>query len=99
MKVTFERAGGFAQPAMRRRCMVDSQHLAADEAGELHRLLAALPAQHVPAQPAGSAPDAFHYRIQVEDAGKTTNIEASDATLSEEARALVHWLLKRAKPG
>ncbi|HEX7176189.1 MAG TPA: protealysin inhibitor emfourin [Pyrinomonadaceae bacterium] len=106
MRISFDRAGGFAAPAMRRSFKVDTDELAADEAEELRGLLAEadIPsaASRQNAERAGAArprPDAFHYRLVVEDDEDTRTVVASDADMPESLRPLVQWLTKRSTPG
>jgi emfourin len=103
MLIRFDRAGGFAGPAMRRSCTVDTDTLPTEEAKELRTLLNTTDIPGLAAQPAGAQararPDAFHYRLIVEEAGRQHTLEVSDADMPPSLRPLVHWLLQRASPG
>ena len=88
-------------PAMNRDYTIDLATLPAEEAEEIQRLvrqmdLAAL-ANHLIGK--ASRPDAFYYRIVIEDQGGQYTIQASDADLPAALRPLVDWLTKRASPG
>lgn len=98
MRVEFLRSGGFAAPAMRQTYKVDSEDLSASEAEELKRLvgesnLAALPSSSPSSQ---SAPDAFSYRITVDDGDRSQTIRASDAEMPPSLQPLIDWLTLRA---
>jgi hypothetical protein len=97
MRIELERSGGFAGAAMRRRVSVDTSTLAPAVAGHVERLARALRAS-TPATPSGSegrpSPDAFHYRLTIEDGGASHAVLVSDDTASEAARALIDWLLE-----
>ena len=102
MRIRFDRAGGFAGPAMRRSYTADTDTLPADEAKELRALLNATDIPGLAAQPPGAQPrarpDAFHYRLVVEEGGQQHTVEVSDADMPSSLRPLVHWLLQRASP-
>jgi hypothetical protein len=99
MKIQLERGGGLAGAAARRSVTVDSDTLPADEAARLRELVAAadLPGLtgKAPSTQGVPRPDAFHYRLIVDDAGRRSRIDAADPGLSPPLSALIHWLLKR----
>ena len=104
MRIHFERTGGFAGPAMKRAVTVDADQLPAEEAAELRTLLTAADLSAL-ARPAATAeqkarPDAFHYRLTIEVAGKQHTLDVSDTTMPPVLRPLVKWLTARAsRPG
>lgn len=102
MRIRFDRAGGFAAPAMRRSLTVDTEELAADEAEELLALVrrADIPdaAGHQSAEASGPRPDALHYRVIVEDGDDSHTVVASDADMPQTLRPLVQWLSERSTP-
>jgi hypothetical protein len=103
MHIRFNRAGGFAGPAMRRSYTVDTDTLPAEEANELRALVNTTDIPGLAAQPAGAQPrvrpDAFHYRLIIEEGGRQHTLEVSDTDMPPSLRPLVHWLLQRASPG
>ncbi|MFF9624985.1 protealysin inhibitor emfourin [Streptomyces griseosporeus] len=98
MKVTLTTHGGQAA-AVRLGLpprVLDTDALPEDASAELARLVAAAAPTSRPAagegRPPGRARDAMSYRITVEDAGRTTVLAQSDATMSREFADLVGWL-------
>jgi hypothetical protein len=83
---------------MRLSHTVEPQDLSAEEAAELSKLVAdADVAGHAGrASNAPPRPDAFHYRLTVEDDDATHQIVASDADMPSALRPLVSWLTKHA---
>ncbi|AZM87477.1 hypothetical protein D1J60_02305 [Streptomyces sp. W1SF4] len=96
MKVTLEQYGGLAAAASLRRPpdVLDSAALPQGAAAELERLVAAAAAAPPPEDP-GRARDAKGYAITVEDGGRSTVLEQSDAAMSPAFAALLAWLRDR----
>src|SRR5919205_798455 len=103
MRIRFERTGGFAAPAMRRSLTLETDALPDDEAQELQALIKSADIPSLAAQRAAvrsrAQPDAFHYRLVIEDGGQQHTIEASDSDMPASLRPLVTWLTKRAQRG
>jgi hypothetical protein len=103
MRIHFERSGGFAGPAAKRACSVDTDTLPPPEAEEVQSLVRAanLSGLAVPSSSsqASPRPDAFRYRLVIEAGGQRHTFELSDADVPAPLRPLIHWLLKRATPG
>lgn len=101
MRISYERTGGFAAPAMRRACTVDSASLPEDQARELHRLVEAADLFNLP--PQASAPaaarDAFRYRLGIEAEGRQHAIEVFERDVPEGLRPLLKWLNNRCSAG
>ncbi|MEU9719234.1 protealysin inhibitor emfourin [Streptomyces sp. NPDC047976] len=100
MKVILESYGGLAATANLRRPpdVLDSAALPEGTAAELERLVAAAVAAPAP-QDTGRARDATGYSITVEDGGRSTVLEQSDAAMSPAFAALLAWLRDRFEPG
>ena len=98
MRIHFERGGGFAPTAMRLKHTVEPQELPAEEAAELNRLVAEADVAGLAGRTSNTPPrpDAFHYRLTVEDGDATHQIVASDADMPAALRPLVKWLTKHA---
>jgi hypothetical protein len=98
MRIHFERGGGFAPTAMRLSHTVETQELPATEAAELRNLVSGADiaglAGHASNTP--PRPDAFHYRLTIEDDAATHQIVTSDADMPAALRPLVSWLTKHA---
>jgi hypothetical protein len=99
MRISFERTGGFHPPAMRRRCVVDSQNLTEPDAKELERLLEAtdLKGMRQNRDPVAPMPDMFSYRIDVENGPEKYTVRVSDAEMSEELSRLIAWLKENSR--
>ncbi|MFD9480168.1 MULTISPECIES: protealysin inhibitor emfourin [Streptomyces] len=92
MKVTLETYGGLAAAADRRQPQVlDTAGLPESSATELARLVAAAVAMPAKAD-TGRARDARSYTITVEDGGRSTLLEQSDAAMTPAFAALLTWL-------
>lgn len=93
MKVTLETYGGLAAAAdfRRRPQVLDTAALPESPATELARLVAAAVAMPVEAD-TGRARDARSYTITVEDGGRSTLLEQSDAAMTPAFAALLTWL-------
>lgn len=99
MRIHFERGGGFAPTAMRLSHTVEPEGLPAEEAAELRKLVADANVAGLAGRTSNAPPrpDAFHYRLTVEDDDATTHqIVASDADMPAALRPLVSWLTKHA---
>jgi hypothetical protein len=97
MKIQLERGGGFVPAATRRSVTIDSDKLAPDAAARLRDLVAAaaLPSLAAAARPISPPrPDAFHYRVVVEDGDQRYSLDAADPDLTPGLRSLVNWLMK-----
>lgn len=102
VRIHFERSGGFAGPAMRRTCTVDSDALPAEEAEEVRSLVQAADIATLASHPARSdsiRPDAFRYRLTIEIGGRQHTVEVTDTDMPASLRPLVKWLAKRASAG
>ena|ERR1700754_4065543 len=101
MRIHFKRAGGFAAPAMNRDYTVDLANLPAEEAEELQKLITQLDIAGLASHPISKPPqpDAFYYRVVIEDHGGQYTIQTSDADMPASLRPLVEWLTKRASLG
>ena len=99
MRVNLERAGGFAPPAMRLSCAVDSDELSAEDAAELKALVAGADVAALTGRARNSSPrpDAFHYRVTVDDDDGRHTVEASDGDMPATLRPLVEWLIKQSR--
>jgi hypothetical protein len=78
---------------------IDSDTLPAEEAAQLEKLVVAanLPelVAEAPRRAAKARPDAFHYRVVVEDGGQNYTIDAADPDLPASLRPLIDWAMKR----
>ncbi|MFD0356391.1 protealysin inhibitor emfourin [Streptomyces sp. NPDC127110] len=100
MKVTLESYGGLAAAAGLRRPpdVLDSAPQPQGAAAELERLVAAAVAAPPP-EDSGRARDARGYSITVEDGGRSTVLEQSDAAMSPAFAALLARLRNHFAPG
>ncbi|MER6255203.1 protealysin inhibitor emfourin [Streptomyces sp. NPDC001584] len=91
--MTLETYGGLAAAAdfRRRPQVLDTAGLPESPAAELARLVAAAVAMPVEAD-TGRARDARSYAITVEDGGRSTLLEQSDAAMTPAFAALLTWL-------
>src|SRR5262245_28420160 len=94
MRIEFQRAGGFAAPAMRQSYAVDLNDLSAEEAKEVERLveqldIASLANRQRVKKP---QPDAFYYQVVIKDDDNIQTIEASDTDMTPPLRQLIEWL-------
>lgn len=98
MRVHFERTGGFAAPAMKRSCTVDTTALPESEANELESLLQSADISQLASSKSGESPqrDAFRYKLTVEHEGGTHTVDLLEADVPEKVRPLLNWLKKRA---
>jgi hypothetical protein len=98
MRIHFERAGGFAAPAMRRRITVDKDKLPAEEARELQALVDSADIANLAVARSGSPsrgrPDMFHYKLTLEIGGQQHTLVLSDADMPESLRPLINWLTR-----
>jgi hypothetical protein len=69
MRIEFTKGGGFAAPALRQSYAIDSDELSPAEAEELHTMVEALDMESLANQSAAAQPrpDAFHYRVKIND--------------------------------
>jgi len=97
MKIEFTRSGGFAAPAMKQNLKLDTDDLPDAEANEVLTLVnqADLPALSAGPE-AAPQPDEFHYRISVEDEGRSDSVRTSDSSMPETLGPLVDWLSNKA---
>jgi hypothetical protein len=98
MRIEFTRGGGFAAPALRQNYEINSDDLPPSEAEELHRLVEASDVANLAGQSAiqQPRPDAFHYRVTIEEGGSSHTIKTSDADMPASIRSLIEWLTERA---
>jgi hypothetical protein len=100
MKVQFLQSGGFA--GLIRHCALDTKTMDADEAATLQRLVqeanlsAPRATRHAVSR---SARDLEEYQISVDDGGEGLTVVHDQSTLPAEAKALIGYLKKCAKPG
>lgn len=94
MRIEFQRAGGFAAPAMRQSHAVDLSDLPDEEAKEAERLISQLDIASLSSRPRVKKPqpDAFYYRIVIKDGDNIQTIEASDTDMTPPLRQLIEWL-------
>jgi hypothetical protein len=98
MRVQFVQSGGFAGTI--RHCTLDTATMGADEAAALEALVRKADLNKpAPIARAGSARDLEEYQVSIEDDDGKTTIVRDQSTLSPEAKALVAYLKKCAKPG
>jgi hypothetical protein len=101
LHIQFERTGGLAGPAQRRTLALDADALPAPEAEELRGLVRAAGAA-LAGQSSGGGPDrpdAFRYRLTIDDGGRRHTIEVGEREVPPALRPLLNWLAKRASPG
>lgn len=99
MRIRFERAGGFAPSAMKLSYTLDSDELTDEEVSELQNLIRSADFANVAGHPGGGGrprPDAFYYRLSINDADGDHTVEASDTDMPGSLRPLITWLTKRA---
>ena len=97
MRVRFTQSGGFAGTV--RRCTLDTSTMDKDEAGALEALVrkAALStSRHVLS---ASGRDLEEYEIALDDDGRSATVVYDQSTLPADAKALVGYLKKSARPG
>ena len=99
MKIEFSRAGGLSAPAMRQNVEIDTDDLPEGEADEVRNLITNAGIAELAKQAKPSPrPDAFHYRIRVNDKGVSHTATVSDADMPETLSPLIEWLSNRASP-
>jgi hypothetical protein len=98
MRIEFQRSGGFAAPTMKLSHSVDSVDLPAHEAQQLEALVKQADVANLAARAVGERPrpDAFYYRVVIEDEHGRNTIVTSDADMPPSLRPLVHWLSQHA---
>src|SRR5258705_9657353 len=98
MRIEFQRSGGFAAPAMKLSHSVDSDNLPGHEAEQLEALVKQADVANLAASAVGDRrrPDAFYYRLVIEDEHGRNTIVTSDADMPPALRPLVHWLSQHA---
>jgi hypothetical protein len=102
LHIQFERTGGLAGPAQRRTLALDADALPAPEAEELRGLVRAAGVAALAGQSSGEGParpDAFRYRLTIDDGGRRHTIEVGEREVPPALRPLLNWLAKRAAPG
>lgn len=99
MRIEFQRSGGFAAPAMKLSHSVDSDDLPAHEAEQLEALIKQADVANLSAGAVGERPrpDAFYYRVVIEDERGRNTIVTSDADMPPALRALIQWLSRHAE--
>ncbi|MCX5380717.1 protealysin inhibitor emfourin [Streptomyces sp. NBC_00091] len=93
MKVTLATHGGLAAAIRRPPKVLDTDTLPESAATELAQLVAAAVPTPTEDQP-GRARDARSYTITVEDGGRSTVLQQSDAAMTPAFAALLTWLRK-----
>lgn len=97
MKIEFTRSGGFAAPRMKQSLSLDTNDLSQAEASEVMKLVNDADLSALSAAPeAPPQPDEFHYRISVEDEGRSESVRASDSAMPDALVPLVDWLSNKA---
>jgi hypothetical protein len=92
LKVTLVQSGGFA--GLRVGKIADTEALPTGDAKQLKDLVEAAGFFDL-AERIGFPPkhaDRFHYRIGVEDGSRQKTVLVSEEALSDQLKALVHWL-------
>jgi hypothetical protein len=98
MRVHFERAGGFAPTATRLNYTADTNDLAPADADSLRKLVVNADVSNLTSRSRDlrPQPDAFYYRVTVEDGGGSNSVVASDTDMPPSLRPLVDWLTEQA---
>ncbi|MEO7272643.1 MAG: protealysin inhibitor emfourin [Vicinamibacterales bacterium] len=98
MKIAFTQSGGFAGAI--RRCTLDTSTMPPDEAAVLEGLVRAATLASAPAERrSATGRDLEEYEIALEEDGASTTVVRDASTLTPEAKALVGYLKKCARPG
>jgi emfourin len=98
MRVRLERSGGFA--GARLAVDVEEASLPPDDRAALRDLVRACDFFSLPPRLGGAAtPDAFGYRLAVEDGGRAHTVTARDEGMPDGLCALVDFLVERARGG
>jgi hypothetical protein len=103
MKVQFMQSGGFA--GLIRHCTLDTRTMEADEAATLRRLVeeanlsAPRATRSAPPAVSRSGRDFEEYQISVDDGAEDLTVVHDQSSLPAEAKALIGYLKKCAKPG
>ena len=96
MQIRFYQSGGLLGRAPTEPMVIESALLSEEEARELSRLLDEAKRCPLDFTPTQVKPDAFYYRVEVEDAdGSTQAWEASDVEMAKELQPLIAWLRQR----
>lgn len=97
MRIRFTQSGGFV--GMIRQCSLDTSSMDADEAMTLESLVknANLPCESGERR-SSTGRDLEDYEISIEDRQGRVNVVYDQSTLTPEAKALVAYLKKHAKP-
>jgi hypothetical protein len=97
MRVTFVQSGGFA--GVTRHCVLDTSTMSADDARTLEGLVAKVDAHQSREVRSRSARDEEEYAITIDTGAAPVTLVHDQSTVPAEAKALVGYLKKRAKPG
>ena len=97
MRVRFVQSGGFAGTI--RHCTLDTETMSAEDARKLEDLVRQAQLTEPAEARSRSARDLEEYQVSVEDAAGKATIVRDQSTLQPEAKALVAYLKKCAKPG
>lgn len=96
MRVEFQRFGGLS-PALTNRMPALAAELTEEEASDVRRLV---PPEFFALQSSESvarAPDAFRYRIVVDDGARRHEVTVGEHELPDALRPLVTWLERKAR--
>jgi hypothetical protein len=97
MKVQFTQSGGFAGSI--RHCTLETNTMTPDEATALESLVRQAKLSSSREHVSASGRDLEEYQISIHDGAKTVTVTLDQSTLSADAKALVGYLKKCARPG
>jgi hypothetical protein len=95
MKVNFRQSGGFAGLVL--GCDLDTQTMAAAEAGELLRLVRQAGLEKVGTKTSTKGADLTRYEIVVTDNGRSIKAVVDDMTIPDNVRPLMEFLSRRSR--
>jgi hypothetical protein len=97
MRVTFIQSGGFVGTV--RQCTLDTETMSADEARTLEALVKKADVSVSRETRSRSGRDLEEYQISVDTGDRSVTVVHDQSTLSPDAKALVAYLKKCARPG
>jgi hypothetical protein len=97
MRVSFVQSGGFVGTV--RQCTLDTETMSADEARTLEELVQKADLSTPRETRSRSGRDLEEYQITVHTGDRSVTVVQDQSTLSSDAKALVAYLKKCAKPG
>jgi hypothetical protein len=97
MRIRLERSGGFA--GVKLSSSVDTEKLSPDDARQLRKIVEGATFFELPnvIKSSRPIPDRFLYRIQIEEGGRTKEVEVDEASLPNQLKPLVERLLEAAR--